>query len=293
MKRLFITIFLISVLALGLSAQMACPTPTIVASGPICSSTSSITLTTLPGTSYYWIDNATGATITNNATYSGANTNVLTINNPYSLVGKKLKVVVVNPTCGGAVSDVYTLTSAPLPTITTQPVSLTTCTGNTATLSSTVSNASSYQWYSTATNGAIPATQPWTGTMSSTLSMSQAVAGQYYLIASNACGNSVTSNTVTLTVKSFTVSSNGPVCAGTTLSLTGPAGMTNYKWSGPNGFTSTLQSPTVSTSSTTDMSGTYTLTATNSDGCTSSASTSVVVNAYPYYLINYTSISLR
>ena len=74
-----------------------------------------------------------------------------------------------------------------------------------------------------------------------------------------------------------TASNNGPVCTGTTLSLTGgPAGMT-YSWSGPNGFSSTQQSPIVSTSATAAMAGLYTLTVTNSNGCVNTANTSVVI----------------
>src|SRR5690606_15559591 len=43
-----------------------------------------------------------------------------------------------------------------------------------------------------------------------------------------------------------TVSSNAPICMGTNLNLsaTGVAGAT-YNWTGPNGFTSTLQNPSI------------------------------------------------
>ena len=57
--------------------------------------------------------------------------------------------------------------------------------------------------------------------------------------------------------------------------------MTAYSWSGPNGFISTLQSPTVSLVSTTLMSGIYTLTVTNSLGCKAIATTTVIVNPSP------------
>ncbi len=44
-----------------------------------------------------------------------------------------------------------------------------------------------------------------------------------------------------------TASNNGPVCEGSLLSLVGgPSGMKTYAWTGPNGFTSNLMSPTVS-----------------------------------------------
>jgi hypothetical protein len=77
-----------------------------------------------------------------------------------------------------------------------------------------------------------------------------------------------------------TASNNGPVCSGTTLSLSTPAvtGAT-YGWTGPNGFTSSVQNPTVSSSATAAMAGTYNVTITV-NGCTSAAGTTVVtVNA--------------
>ncbi len=79
-----------------------------------------------------------------------------------------------------------------------------------------------------------------------------------------------------------TATNNGPICAGTTLTLTGPAGMTTYSWTGPLGYTSTSQSPTVSTGATIGMAGVYSLIVTNASGCSSiAATTTVVVNALP------------
>jgi hypothetical protein len=79
-----------------------------------------------------------------------------------------------------------------------------------------------------------------------------------------------------------TAGNNGPVCVGSALSLTASTipGAT-YSWTGPNGFNSTLQNPTISGSATLGMAGTYNVTATVG-GCTSSAgSTSVTINAQP------------
>ena len=78
-----------------------------------------------------------------------------------------------------------------------------------------------------------------------------------------------------------TASSDSPVCAGTPLHLTAStvSGAT-YAWTGPNGFTSSDQNPTVATTTTAD-SGTYSVAATLS-GCTSAAGTTVVtVNSPP------------
>jgi PKD repeat protein len=104
------------------------------------------------------------------------------------------------------------------------------------------------------------------------------------LTVSNACGSdsSTKDNHITAEAKPTpTASGNSPICEGSTIVLTGgPDGMTNYSWTGPNGFNSSSQNPTIP-NGTTAMTGTYSLTVTD-DGCTSDpASTVVVVNANP------------
>jgi hypothetical protein len=76
-----------------------------------------------------------------------------------------------------------------------------------------------------------------------------------------------------------TATNDGPVCFGGDIQLTGGAGGLSYSWSGPNGYTSTSQSPLVS-GVTPSETGSYTLTVV--DGTfTNTASTTVVVNALP------------
>src|ERR1051326_298700 len=87
--------------------------------------------------------------------------------------------------------------------------------------------------------------------------------------------------TVCTTPATPTASNGGPYCSGATIQLTTPtvSGAT-YSWTGPNGFTSSLQNPTRSNATTADA-GTYSVTVTVS-GCTSAAgTTNVVVNATP------------
>src|SRR5439155_16105391 len=72
-----------------------------------------------------------------------------------------------------------------------------------------------------------------------------------------------------------------PACAGGTLTLTGgPAGMTSYAWTGPNGFTSAVQSHVINTE-TAAAAGTYTLTVTNAKGCTASTTVDVTIDPLP------------
>ena len=86
------------------------------------------------------------------------------------------------------------------------------------------------------------------------------------------------------------VSDNGPLCEGETLNLftaTETEGI--YNWTGPDGFTSTLQNPTIA-NVTSAASGTYLVTVTVS-GCTSeTGSTSVEINSMPSAITgsNYT-----
>ncbi|MES2800459.1 MAG: T9SS type B sorting domain-containing protein [Bacteroidota bacterium] len=71
-------------------------------------------------------------------------------------------------------------------------------------------------------------------------------------------------------------SNGGPYCVGGTIQLTGGGG-TTYSWTGPNGFTSSLQNPTVP-SATLASGGVYNLTV---DGGACVANTTVVVVAAP------------
>jgi len=91
----------------------------------------------------------------------------------------------------------------------------------------------------------------------------------------------VVSNVLTITVDSaptVTASSNTPVCTGNTLSLSSSSG-TSYSWTGPNGFTSTIQNPSLS-NITTAAAGDYTVTVTTGN-CSASATTAAAVYAQP------------
>jgi uncharacterized repeat protein (TIGR01451 family) len=71
--------------------------------------------------------------------------------------------------------------------------------------------------------------------------------------------------------------SDTPVCVGRTIQLYGgPSGMIVYNWTGPNGFTSDLQRPTIP-DATLGMAGTYNLTVTAPNGCSDTTSTYVYV----------------
>jgi len=136
----------------------------------------------------------------------------------------------------------------------------------------------------------LPATGTWTinpgaitGTGVST-TVSGLATGTYNFTVTNAAGCvSPASGNVVINAQPAspvaTATNNGPVCVGGTLNLTGgPASMTTYAWTGPNGFTSAIQSPSI-TNVTSAAAGVYHLTVTNSVGCSATANTTAEVNA--------------
>lgn len=76
-------------------------------------------------------------------------------------------------------------------------------------------------------------------------------------------------------VSATTISSNTPTCIGDTLNLAASGG-TNYTWTGPNGFTSNQQNPSISNVNTTH-SGQYTCTITGTGDCDGTQTINVFV----------------
>ncbi|SMO45134.1 gliding motility-associated C-terminal domain-containing protein, partial [Saccharicrinis carchari] len=125
--------------------------------------------------------------------------------------------------------------------------------------------------------------------------VSMADAGAYTLTVTdgNTCEQSI-STTVTINANpSITAGSNSPVCEGSAINLTSsPAGgsgtYTAFNWTGPNGFTSSTQNPTVA-NATLAASGDYTVTVTDNLGCSSTlaATETVLVTERPTISVNY------
>jgi len=112
--------------------------------------------------------------------------------------------------------------------------------------------------------------------------VTDAASGTYTLTVTNAtgCSASTTVNVTINTVDLPTAVANNP-CVGGDLNLFGgPSGMVSYSWTGPNGFTSSVQNPVI-IGVTAAAAGTYTLTVTNSGGASASASVNVIINPLP------------
>ena len=120
-------------------------------------------------------------------------------------------------------------------------------------------------------------TWSWTGPNSFTSTAQNptvSTAGTYTVTATNSSGTGSASVTVTENKTPPTVTATGGTltCSGSgvTLGATSSVSGSTFRWTGPNGFTSNTQNPTVSTA------GTYTVTVTNpNNGCTASQSATV------------------
>ena len=143
--------------------------------------------------------------------------------------------------------------------------SLSYCLGNSVSNTLTSNSAQSYLWSDGSTTQGINVTS----------------AGTYSVTIYDANGCSSNSTPVNIVVNPLPIASaanGGPYCVGNTISLSATGGGT-YLWSGPGGFTSTAQNP-IRTNSTVAMSGIYTVTVTI-NGCSSTATTNVLINANP------------
>jgi gliding motility-associated-like protein len=83
---------------------------------------------------------------------------------------------------------------------------------------------------------------------------------------------------------SVTLTASNPICNGSTLNISATSGYSSYTWQGPNGYQSSQSSISIPNASS-SQSGTYSVTVTNSNGC--SKVESVVIN-----VLNFASASM-
>ncbi|MFA5781289.1 MAG: gliding motility-associated C-terminal domain-containing protein [Bacteroidales bacterium] len=144
------------------------------------------------------------------------------------------------------------------------------CPGDSAQLNA--NGGGSYSW------------SPLTGLSSSTIPnpvANPAATTTYTLLvtASNGCTDT---DNIIVTINanpSPSASSNSPVCEESTLNLTSSGG-NSYSWTGPNSFSSFSQNPSI-ISATTDAAGTYTVTVSDTNGCSAVAQTIVSITTVP------------
>jgi hypothetical protein len=247
----------------------------------ICNNQNAVLAFTLNGqvSSIAWqtsVDGGASWTAVPGATGTGLNTGILTS-------GNYLYRAQINGICGAPVfTDAATVSVAPVPVITNQPVDVTTCNGQGASFSITTNVPSTYQWYSSPTsNGTFVPVQGQTGstlTLTNLTNLSGAQTSQYYKVVATpvTCGQPVTSNVVALMIRPGTAvvaqPANVDTCvnnpASVSVTVTGESATTTWQmstdgvaWSPIPGATGTsVQVPT-------NVIGSYQVRAVVSGGC--------------------------
>ena len=229
--------------------------------GPVCAaSTVSLTASTVPGATYSWTGPNGFTSNVQNPVIVGAATSA---SGTYS----------VTATVGGCTSTAGTtaVTVNPLPSAPVAGNNSPVCAGSTLNLTASTVLGASYSW--TGPNGFSSNVQnPVLASATTNASGTYSVTVTVGACASLAATTSVAVNPIPAAP---VAGNNGPIFAGTTLTLsasTVPGA--SYNWTGPNGFTSTTQNPSIP-AATTGAAGTYTVTA-NAGGCSSAPSTTFV-----------------
>lgn len=243
--------------AVATVSVIALPIPNAATGGPVCVG-ATLNLNSSGGTSYSW----TGP---NGFTSTSQNPNIpsATLN-----AGGTYTVVVTANTCTAATTVVGVINPLPTPNIVTNsPI----CTGQSLNL--TGSGGVSYSW-----SGPGGFTSMNQNPSIATTNVGNS--GNYILTVTdaNGCVNSTNSNVV-INPTPNAAAAGGTACENQNVSLSANGGST-YAWSGPNGFTSNLQNPTI-VSAPFAASGQYTVVVTSAAGCVSTAFTSIVVNPAP------------
>ncbi|MBL0271713.1 MAG: hypothetical protein IPQ06_01245 [Chitinophagaceae bacterium] len=238
------------------------------------------------GLTYQWRRN--GVNLIDAGFVSGATTNTLTLST-VSTANNGSYDVVVSGTCPPSVtSNAVVLAVATPPTISTQPVNTTVCQNLNAVfnvVATGVPPPTIYQWQVSTTGAGGPWVNLTTGgSYTSTFTITGATLslnGNFYrVIVTNSCGQSITSNAVSLTVNVIPVVVatdlwTRRICISDTLiPLVGTPVGGSWSGIGVSGFNFVPAATAV---------GTYTLTYTytNSFGCTISDTTKVIVSDCP------------
>jgi gliding motility-associated-like protein len=229
--------------------------------GPLCAGSTLVLTTTATALSYTW----TGPNSATSTSQSYSITNVTpAVSGIYSV-----QINFGNCLAPGSATTLVTIN--PSPTINLSGSSV--CTGQSIILNPSVTTATSYVW--SGPNNFSSSFQTFT-ISNATVNNS----GTYSLVVTNSlgCTTSASANVSVTATPTPVLLSNAPFCPGSSLNFT-TTGATTYTVDGPNGFSSSIQNPTV-TNITSAASGIYTLTATNS-ACSATTTLNVTINPAP------------
>jgi len=149
------------------------------------------------------------------------------------------------------------------------------CSGSSATIGAATTAGNTYSWSPATGLSSSAAANP---TVTLTNATGNPVTSTYMVTTTTTATGCSSTSSVNVTVNPSpapTASNTGPYCTTSAIQLNAQGGNT-YVWSGPAGFTSNLQNPTIA-NATLSMGGTYNVTATANGGCTATATTQVVV----------------
>jgi len=264
------------------------PIPTVTAtpsSQTICSGTAtSIALTSgVAGTTFVWTVSQSGVSGATNNTGSNI---AQTLSTTGAVAGTASYTIIPSANgCPGTLL-VVTVTVNPVPSVTATPSSQALCSGGVATITLTSNVAgTTFSWTDTQA-GASGASAGSGSTITQTLTTTGVIPGTVtYTITPSASACVGIPVVATVTVNPIpaapTASSNSPVCLTNSINLTvGNVAGAIYSWTGPNGFSSSSQNPTIPNAGFADA-GTYSVNITV-NGCTGPYQTvTVVVNTPP------------
>jgi hypothetical protein len=249
------------------------PVPSVTTNAPEVCVGSTLTISSnpsggTPGYTYVWsgpsgFSASTQNVNRNNATVNMGGTYSVTVTDTKGCTAVSSKQATVNP-------GLTVTTSAPE-----------VCLGTTLTISSTPSGGTpAYTYIWSGPNGFSGSTQNIIRN-NSALNMS----GTYSVTVTDTKGcTGVSSVLVTVNPGLNVVTSAPEVCVGSALNISStPSGGTagySYMWSGPNGFSASTQNISRNNASV-NMSGIYSVTVTDTKGCTGTSSTTAVVNPNP------------
>ncbi|HEX6914148.1 MAG TPA: PKD domain-containing protein [Chitinophagaceae bacterium] len=270
--------------AAGTTTVVVNPTPVIgstASANPTnCSTaTGSITLNGLTATTTYTVNYDFNGNPATPVSLSTNGSGVLVIPNLVAGVYSNIRV-----TLNGCTSNIvgpFTLADPTPPATPVAGSNSPVCSGATVNLNASTTSPGAATWNWSGPNGFTSNTQN-----PSISNAPTAATGTYQVtVTINGCTSAAGNTTVTVNETPVTpvAASNSPVCSGNTINLTAStttAGAINYSWTGPNGFTSNQQNPSISNATTAD-GGTYTVTATLGSCASATGSAVVIVNPTP------------
>lgn len=241
-------------------------TATATGNGPYCEG-ETIQLGAVSGTGYLWNGPGSFTSSVQNPTLAATST---TLSGTYT-------VIVSVGACTALATTSITVNASPTATVSNNgPL----CEGNTLVLDG--GSGSGYMWMGP--TGFTSTAQSPTITNSSISN-----GGSYTLVVTgaNSCTRNAVTNVVIDSAPNVIANASG-ACFGGVISFTASGGNT-YLWSGPGGFTSPLQNPSISNATITN-SGIYTVVATSSNNCSNSTTINVNVQAMPVATISGTNV---